>query len=118
MLYSADLSASGVTIVIPSCFVRYELFDFLANVPDLTPPPLPPSSGPPLPPNNDNTTTTTARRSTKPINPSVISIPIVVATTLIVTVVLCITIRKKKLSNYWKVKFTKDEIETLQSLQF
>lgn len=47
-----------------------------------------------------------ARRSTKPVNPSVIAIPIVVATTLIVVVVLCITIRKKKLSNYWKVKFT------------
>ncbi|XP_021851177.2 cysteine-rich receptor-like protein kinase 44 isoform X2 [Spinacia oleracea] len=111
-------TASGVSIVIPSCFVRYELFDFLANVPDLTPPPLPPSPEPASPPNNGNTTTTAARRSTKPVNPSVIAIPIVVATTLIVVVVLCITIRKKKLSNYWKVKFTKDEIETLQSLQF
>ncbi|XP_021726232.1 putative receptor-like protein kinase At4g00960 [Chenopodium quinoa] len=111
-------TASGVTIVIPSCFVQYELFNFTGNVPNLTPPPLPPSPGPPSPPSNNNSTSTAVKRRKKSLNPSVIAVPIVVATTMIIAVVLCITLRKKKLRKAWMLKFNKDEIETLQSLQF
>ncbi|XP_021719467.1 uncharacterized protein LOC110687158 [Chenopodium quinoa] len=110
-------TASGVTIVIPSCFVQYELFNFTGNVPNLTPPPLPPSPGPPSPPNND-TSTSAVRRRKKSLNPSVIAVPIVGTTIMIVAVVLCITLRKKKMRKSWMLKFNKDEIETLQSLQF
>uniref|UniRef100_A0A803LKU0 Uncharacterized protein n=1 Tax=Chenopodium quinoa TaxID=63459 RepID=A0A803LKU0_CHEQI len=58
------------------------------------------------------------KRRKKSLNPSVIAVPIVVATTMIIAVVLCITLRKKKLRKAWMLKFNKDEIETLQSLQF
>ncbi|KAL2931892.1 Cysteine-rich receptor-like protein kinase 29 [Bienertia sinuspersici] len=110
--------ASGVTIVEPSCFVRYELFSFFGNVPNLTPPPLPPSLSPPLPSNNDSKTSTSVRRTNRSLNPIVIAIPIVVATILVISVVLCITLKRKKLKKSWMAKFNKDEIETLQSLQF
>ncbi|KAK9681694.1 hypothetical protein RND81_10G020900 [Saponaria officinalis] len=107
-----DFKASGVKIVEPSCFVQYDLTPFFGNVANLVSPPL---SSPPLA--NNHTTSTEVQKSKKSVNPTVIAIPIVVSSVLIIAVILCILLRKKKLRKSW-FKFNKEDYETLQSLQF
>ncbi|KAH9617611.1 hypothetical protein KSS87_023202 [Heliosperma pusillum] len=109
-----SFKASGVKIVEPSCFIQYDLNPFFGNAPIWVSPPPPPS--PPLPVNN-HSTHEQVQKSKKSVNPTVIAIPAVVSAVLIIAVLLCILLRKKKLTKSW-VKFNKEDYETLQSLQF
>uniref|UniRef100_A0A803LKU8 Uncharacterized protein n=1 Tax=Chenopodium quinoa TaxID=63459 RepID=A0A803LKU8_CHEQI len=109
----SNYTASGVMLVLPNCFVRYDINSFYGNVPD---DPLPTSSLNISPSNN---ATTSGRKSNKTRIVGIVSIALGVSTMLLATsIIFSILLKKRKLRKSWMVKFSKDEIEEIKSLQF
>lgn len=104
--------AAGARTAGPSCNLRYELWRFYDKVEALDlPPALAPSS-------NTSNTTTQGGKNKKSHKAVVILVPLIVGSViLLITTCICIIWRKKKLRKY-RGNFDKEEIETLQSLQF
>ncbi|KNA10472.1 hypothetical protein SOVF_144180 [Spinacia oleracea] len=102
--------AKGGRVVSPSCNVRYELYPFFKNVTYNAQPPAA----------NRNTTsaqgiTAHSRKSTKITE---IVVPIVGSLVLIIIASVCILLRRKKQKTKFSASFNKEEMDTLQSLQF
>ncbi|XP_021719603.1 putative receptor-like protein kinase At4g00960 isoform X2 [Chenopodium quinoa] len=107
----SNYTASGAMMDLPNCFVRYNINSFYGNVPNE---PLPTSSV-----NISSNAPIPGRKSGKTHIVSIISIALGVSTMLLATsIIFSILIKKRKSRNSWMVKFSKDEIAALRSLQF
>lgn len=104
-----NYKASGVKIVLGSCFVRYELSPFYDNVPNLSMP---------LPPHKVSSNSTEVRKSKMSRIVRASTITLGLSTLLVISIIFSILSRRKKMRKSWMVKLKKDEIEALQSLQF
>ncbi|KMT01837.1 hypothetical protein BVRB_9g210280 [Beta vulgaris subsp. vulgaris] len=107
--------AKGGRVVSPSCFLRYELYPFYGNVTYVAEP----SGQPPASPaSNRNITSVEAGNSSKSHKIIVIVVPIVGSLVLIIIIAsICILLKKKKPRKV-SGKFNKEEMDTLDSLQF
>ncbi|CAO2842643.1 unnamed protein product [Amaranthus hypochondriacus] len=114
-----NYKASGAIFVQPSCFVRYNVDLFFGNVPDLalSPPPPPPGLLP-RPPNNSSSISTAVHKRKKDAKLVAICIPIAASTILVMSIIFIILSWRKRPRKTWMLKFSKDEIKNLQSLQF
>uniref|UniRef100_A0A803N940 Uncharacterized protein n=1 Tax=Chenopodium quinoa TaxID=63459 RepID=A0A803N940_CHEQI len=109
----SDYTASGALLVLPNCFVQYDNNSFYGDVPN---DPLPTSSLNISPSNN---ATTSGRKSKKTRIVGIVSIALGVSTMLLATsIIFRVLLKKRKLRKSWMVKFSKDEIEDIKSLQF
>ncbi|KAL2931890.1 Cysteine-rich receptor-like protein kinase 8 [Bienertia sinuspersici] len=112
--------AAGARVITPSCNLRYEIYSFYGNVTDVGSPPAPspaPLQTTPSAPNRNSSTTLVHTRNKSHRTIAVI-IPVVGSLVLIIIMAsICIILRKKK-QRKSASNIDKEEIETLQSLQY
>ncbi|KAH9617612.1 hypothetical protein KSS87_023203, partial [Heliosperma pusillum] len=113
---TSNFTAAGARVITPSCNYRYEIYPFTGNVADVATPLPPPSRLPPPTGSDTNNASVPVGKSKKTRTIAAIVIPIAIVGAIILTAVICLlfkTKRKDSLSN-----FNKEDIETLQSLQY
>ncbi|XP_021726234.1 putative receptor-like protein kinase At4g00960 isoform X2 [Chenopodium quinoa] len=111
-------TAAGARVITPSCNLRYEIYSFYGNVTDVGLPSSPPPLLPPPSFVSNRSTTAKVEQSKKSHTTIFIVLPILGSLVLIIIIAsIGFTLRKKKLKQS-TTKINKEEIETLQSLQY
>ncbi|KAL9236661.1 hypothetical protein vseg_011301 [Gypsophila vaccaria] len=114
---TSNFTAAGARAINPSCNFRYEIYPFNGNVSDVAMPNAPP---PRLPasPGSDRSNNASAQDEKGKKSQSIIAIvtPIAIVGAIVLIAVICLLLRKKM--KHSLAKFNKEDIETLQSLQY
>ncbi|XP_074307603.1 cysteine-rich receptor-like protein kinase 7 [Silene latifolia] len=113
---TSNFTAAGARVITPSCNYRYEIYSFTGNVSDVTtPPPPPPQLSAPTGSERSNASVKAGKsKTTRTI--AAIAIPIAIVGAIFLTAVTCLLFKRKR--KHSMSKFNKEDIETLQSLQY
>ncbi|KAK9681697.1 hypothetical protein RND81_10G021000 [Saponaria officinalis] len=113
---TSNFTAAGARVITPSCNFRYEIYSFYGNVSDVamstsSPPRLPASPG-----SDKGNASAQDGKGKKSHNIIAIVVPIAIVGAIVLIAVICLMLRKKR--KHSLAKFNKEDIETLQSLQY
>ncbi|XP_074307605.1 cysteine-rich receptor-like protein kinase 8 [Silene latifolia] len=113
---TSNFTAAGARVITPSCNYRYEVYSFNGNVSDVDTPLAPPPQLSAAPGSDKSNASAQARKSRKSRTIAAIVIPIAIVGAILLAAGICLLYKKKMAHSL--SKFNKEDIETLQSLQY